>query len=276
MPPKPKDKGGNKAKQGTQLKDILPPNTKPPREGEPLEQVEEPESDAVIDQQRQYEYLPYTDYPVWPGNQEVMEMFEKEKVEIANTLSPDDAKDYDSDKSDDQDVPDDKLYKDDFDFFVPPSFNEFERKRIRWLRPDDYLRVIANEKENKTKKLRGSSIKRRRKSSVSHTRLESGTNVADKLNKKQRKPRTIVNYKIIGYQERPETEEEMKKRKEEEEKIAGKEKKKPPKKGQEEEEEPQMVKVAIETNMDMGFLMPTYSKWLTSQIQFIKDRTIRD
>lgn len=86
-----------------------------------------------------------------------------------------------------------------------------------------------------------------------------------------------VNYKVIGYQERPETEEEMKKRKDEEEKTAGKDKKKaPPKKGAEEEESAQMVRVAIETNMDMGFLMPTYSKWMTSQIQFIKDRTIRD
>ncbi len=28
--------------------------------------------------------------------------------------------------------------------------------------------------------------------------------------------------------------------------------------------------------MDMGFLMPVYSKWVTSQFQFIKDRAIRD
>lgn len=95
---------------------------------------------------------------------------------------------------------------------------------------------------------------------------------------KQIKQSMKVNYKVIGYQERPETEEEMKRRKDEEEKLAGKDKKKPPPKkgGVEEEEPPQMVSVAIETNLDMGFLMPTYSKWLTSQLQFIKDRTVRD
>ena len=51
---------------------------------------------------------------------------------------------------------------------------------------------------------------------------------------------------------------------------------KAPKKGNEEDEQPQMMRVAIESNMNMGFLMPTYSKWMTSQIQFIKDRTVRD
>lgn len=37
-----------------------------------------------------------------------------------------------------------------------------------------------------------------------------------------------------------------------------------------------MIQVAVENSMDMGFLMPSYSKWVTSQLQFIKDRSIRD
>lgn len=41
-------------------------------------------------------------------------------------------------------------------------------------------------------------------------------------------------------------------------------------------DEPQMIKVPLENTMDMGFLMPLYSKWATSQFQFMKDRTIRD
>lgn len=109
-------------------------------------------------------------------------------------------------------------------------------------------------------------------------RLESGQSMASaakNISKKKRKGNP-VNYKIIGYQERPETEDEMLRRKEEEEKAAGKDKKKAPKKGQEDEDMPQNIRVAIESNMDMGFLMPTYSKWLTSQLQFIKDRTVRD
>jgi hypothetical protein len=115
--------------------------------------------------------------------------------------------------------------------------------------------------------------------------MESGKNLLDgpgaekgntpKKGKRTKKKFALLDYKIIDYQERKETEDEMRRRKEEEEKAGGKDKKKAPKKG-DEEEEFQMTCVAVEKNMDMGFLMPTYSKWMTSQIQFIKDRTIRD
>ncbi len=37
-----------------------------------------------------------------------------------------------------------------------------------------------------------------------------------------------------------------------------------------------MIKVPVENSLDMGFLMPLYSKWVTSQFQFIKDRSVRD
>jgi hypothetical protein len=36
------------------------------------------------------------------------------------------------------------------------------------------------------------------------------------------------------------------------------------------------LRIAVENPMDMGHLQPTYSKWITSQLQFIKDRGIRD
>jgi hypothetical protein len=29
-------------------------------------------------------------------------------------------------------------------------------------------------------------------------------------------------------------------------------------------DEPQVLKIPVENNMDMGFLMPVYSKWVTS------------
>ena len=280
MPGKPKDKGGAKAKQGAQLKDILPPTAKQPREGEHLEQIEEPADEGVPLQDRKYEYLPYTNYPLWPGNLEVTELFEKEKTDLEEAMQnlSSDKKDDRSDNEEVKEVPEDKLFTDEFEFFMPPSFNEFERKCIRWLRPDDYLYEISHDKEVKTTKndKKGSASKKGRKSSK--MRPESGKSVASatkNISKKKRKGNP-VNYKIIGYQERPETEDEMLRRKEEEEKVAGKDKKKAPKKGQEDEDIPQNIRVAIESNMDMGFLMPTYSKWLTSQLQFIKDRTVRD
>lgn len=76
----------------------------------------------------------------------------------------------------------------------------------------------------------------------------------------------------IDYSERLETEEEVKKRKEEAEKLAAADKnakKKPaPAKGAPVQadpmDEPQMLKIPLENNMDMGFLMPVYSKWVTS------------
>jgi hypothetical protein len=88
----------------------------------------------------------------------------------------------------------------------------------------------------------------------------------------------------IAYDERLETEEEVKKRKEEAEKLAAADKnakkKPPPAKGAPVEadpmDKPQVLKIPVENNMDMGFLMPVYSKWVTSQFQFIKDRSIRD
>lgn len=88
---------------------------------------------------------------------------------------------------------------------------------------------------------------------------------------------------VIQYVERLETEEELKKRKEEEEKKAAAEKnvkKKPPAKGaavvEDPMDKPQIVKEPITNSLDMGFSMPAFTKWATSQIQMCKDRFIRD
>ncbi len=67
MPPKGKDKGkgapaGN-YKAGKPLKDILPPNAKPPREGTIVKPEGEP------DPKRSYTFEPYPVFPEWPGNE---------------------------------------------------------------------------------------------------------------------------------------------------------------------------------------------------------------
>jgi hypothetical protein len=285
MKGKGKDKGGAKGgKQGTQLKDILPANAKLPREGLLLEPIEEPTDEGMQPQDRQYEYLPYPDFPVWPGNQEVQAACDKEKLELIECLEKEEGANVSGDEGA-INVPEDKLFIDEFKFFLPPSFHEFEKRKMKWLRPKEYLLEIMSERDKSIKTRKGSS-KRARRSSKRFTGVgnfkggHSQTEVsADNLTSpaKKKKEKVKVNYKIIGYQERPETEDEVKRRKEEEDKAGGKDKKKAaPKKGDMDEEPAQMVRVAIETNMDMGFLMPTYSKWLTSQIQFIKDRTVRD
>jgi len=41
-------------------------------------------------------------------------------------------------------------------------------------------------------------------------------------------------------------------------------------------EEPQTIQIPIDGSLDLSFLMPKYTKWVTSQFQFIRDRSIRD
>lgn len=93
---------------------------------------------------------------------------------------------------------------------------------------------------------------------------------------------------IMASIQRLENEEEVKKRKEEEERKAIAEKKNvkkpaPPKgKGKEAEfvpdpaDEPQLISVPVENSLDLGFSMPSYTKWVTSQFQLAKDRYMRD
>lgn len=91
-----------------------------------------------------------------------------------------------------------------------------------------------------------------------------------------------VNPCLIQFLERLETEDEVVQRKLAEEAKAEqdkKAKKKPPAKGAKEEDpgdKPQMTKVPVENSLDLGFSMPVYTKWLTSQLQLTKDRNMVD
>ena len=126
MPPKPKDvkKGapvGN-YKAGKLLKDIMPPGTKPPREGQAVKQEGEP------DIQRSYAYLPYPRLPEWNSNEE--------------------AKNHDfttgCEKNEDGTF---KKFEDKTHIYFPPSFKDFEKGQYLWLRPEEYLREIAFDTE---------------------------------------------------------------------------------------------------------------------------------
>ena len=82
---------------------------------------------------------------------------------------------------------------------------------------------------------------------------------------------------------RLETEDEVRKRKEDEEKRLaaekGAKKKAPPAKGapvHDPMDDPQMIHIPIENSLDLGFGMPAYTKWATSQFQMAKDRAMRD
>ena len=108
--------------------------------------------------------------------------------------------------------------------------------------------------------------------------------LAQKIDLKVDKAGIEISPVVISHLERLETEAEIQNRKAEEEKKAEANKtakKKPPAgKGKEAagdpSDEPQQLRIPIENSLDLGFSMPAYTKWVTSQFQLAKDRYIRD
>ena len=97
------------------------------------------------------------------------------------------------------------------------------------------------------------------------------------------KEEIIPNVKVIASMERLETEAEVTARKEAAEKAAaaekGAKKGKAPAKGApvaDPADDPVTIQIPIDGCLDMSFQMPKYTKWVTSQFQFIRDRSIRD
>lgn len=117
MPPKAKDnkKGapvGN-YKAGKPLKDILPPNSKPPREGAQVK----PEGEPNVE--RHYAYEPYVNFPEWPAGDEAKThdfMQGIQKQEDGSIIK----------------------FEDPTPIYLPPSYHEFEKSDIQWLRPEEY------------------------------------------------------------------------------------------------------------------------------------------
>ena len=280
MPPKGKDvkKGGaptGNFKAGKPLKDILPPNSKPPRDGGPLN------SEIQPDIQRSYLYEPYATIQEWPGNEDAK----------ANDFSKDAHKGEDGHFA---------KYTDHSPIYLPPSYQEFDKtSEIQWLRPEEYLKEVAYENEAQKRKVERKLLLNKMKKLKKQSMLSMGSTTQtayDDLNNLSKAEKTLdkeppinrdeLHFEMlcIAYDERLETEEEVKKRKEEAEKLAANDKnakkKAPPAKGAPAQtdplDEPQVLKVPVENNMDMGFTMPVYSKWVTSQFQFIRDRSIRD
>lgn len=126
MPPKGKEvkKGapvGN-YKAGKLLKDILPPNVKPPREGAQIKVEGEP------DIHRSYAYEPYPSFPEWTSNEEAKNHDFTQGVH----------KNEDGTST---------KFEDNTSIYLPPSYGEYEKGQILWLRPEEYLREIAYDTE---------------------------------------------------------------------------------------------------------------------------------
>lgn len=135
MPPKKDAKApGGKGKQGKPAKDFIPANSKPPREGAVLKPVEE------FGGEKQHSYLPYPVFPDWPGDEAAREHDFSLKDEEGNDVE----------------------YEDETPISLPPSFQEFEKDEIQWLRPRDFLREVAIERELQRMKDEGRTLFKRK------------------------------------------------------------------------------------------------------------------
>jgi hypothetical protein len=203
-------------------------------------------------------------YPEWPGN--------------------DEAKQHDfSSKKDAND--NEILFEDSTKIYLPPSFKEFMRGEDIWLRPDAYIREILHEQETdrlKAEKRRQSKTRKAiRKANLmamggvasQDITFEQQQLLDKEINLNLDKSAIKVTKCVIASMQRLETEDEIKKRKEEEEKKAaaekGAKKKAAPAKGavpvEDPSDKPQLVSIPIENSLDLGFSMPAYTKWITSQ-----------
>lgn len=81
---------------------------------------------------------------------------------------------------------------------------------------------------------------------------------------------------VVKMLERDETPEETQRRLAQAEEEKKKLKKRPAGKPKPEDLEPKKVKEAVLGDLSLAFTLPLYSRWVTSQIQFIKDRNIVD
>ena len=161
MPPKKEEKRKPGApvgnyKVGKLLKDILPPNSKAPRESVPtrLEGEHQPE--------RIFEYEPLDLFPEWPGNDQ------------ANTH------DYNQGCTKDENG-EIQPFLDETKLYLPPSFKEFMKDQSYWLRPSDYIREVIAEAEQKALKSERKRLMQKKKNIRKQTMLSLGSQPPDDM-----------------------------------------------------------------------------------------------
>ena len=180
-------------------------------------------------------------------------------------------------------------------------------RHIRWLRPREYLQIIVNAAEAKKKSETRREIPRKNSARFNIQSNEDNKDATPKdaplkdAPSKDAAPKdqsindskgnsyltvavpppeaqaSTLPIAVVKMKERDETPEETQKRLallEEEKKKGGK--KKPAGKPKAEDLESKKVKEAVLGDLSLALLLPKYSKWATSQIQFIKDRNIVD
>lgn len=121
-------------KAGKALKDILPANSKPPREGQVARMEGDPE---VV---RSYDFEPLEMLPLWPGNEEAR------------------AHDFKAGFEQGEDGTWSKFTEPEpvdgvGELCLPPSFQYFCKGQTAWRRPEEYIKEIMYEKEVQRRRL---------------------------------------------------------------------------------------------------------------------------
>jgi hypothetical protein len=115
-------------KAGKALKDILPANSKQPREGQVARMEGEPEVN------RSYDFEPLEMLPVWPGNEEA------KNHDFKAGFTEDDEGNWTKFT---EPEPVDGVGE----LHLPPSFDYFTKGEATWLRPHEYIKEIMYDKE---------------------------------------------------------------------------------------------------------------------------------
>lgn len=230
-------KDAKKPRQARPLKELLPVGfTKPTRESIPIQPVENRPTT------HQYEFQAPSICPLWPGD------------EAAQTH--------------DFGLGSASLYEDDFEYCFPPSFYDYCAKDhliMKW--PEDIVNM--NEISSRFSK---------RFNQKKQTTGVSGSFFTANLSKAQNQSEVNLDeaekaMAVVTFIERDETQEEFEARKhKEQEKIAAM-KKKPAKT---EESHIGKLKEVKLGNIEMGKNMPQCSKWVSSQLQILKDKGWKD
>lgn len=255
-------KGGKdpkSTKQGTQLKDVIPPTIKQlPRDGKPVKAPEPGEKKILINE--------YFSQPVpeeWPGDE----------VAAAHDFGVDN--------------PNAPVFNDQTKLVFPPSFSTDSTMMVFPRRIKDILKTeskvhASNFEDNGDSKSLSvrSALRRSTTTSIGGgIKPRSASTFWEEDHELSGSEKTDFTINIFTIYEREETKEEMEKRIKEASEVKQDPKKKKTTKGKVEEPVdvgPRMVKDVKLSNVDFNNKLPEYSRWIASQLQIIKDRNIRD
>ena len=155
-------------------------------------------------------------------------------------------------------------FEDDFEYVFPNSVYEFANSEIYWKWPEEI--IIQNEIQSRF------NTRVKRNPSIANITQKIGTSNISSSKLVEQETSIVESEKqiaVVTTKERDETPEEFEIRRQKEIEAQGKKKKI-------EEPQPKIVKEVVIGNIEMGKPLPAFCKWMSSQLQILKDRDWKD